>query len=60
LVPNEDVLARKGNMSISLYVQPEKNGDNPILSFEEAFKNWEESGRNLKSSMSELFQILGN
>jgi hypothetical protein len=47
-------------MAISLYVQPEKNGDNPILPFEEAFENWEDSRRNLKSSMSELFKILEN
>jgi type I restriction enzyme M protein len=60
LVTVEDVLANKGNMAISLYVQPEKNGDNPILPFEEAYGNWEESGQNLKSSMSELFQILVN
>jgi type I restriction enzyme M protein len=56
----DEVIANKGNMAISLYVQPEKNGDNPILPFDEAFDNWEESGRNLKSSMSELFKILEN
>ena len=56
----EEVLANKGNIAISLYVQPEKNVDSPILPFEEAFENWEESGRNLKSSMSELFQMLEN
>lgn len=60
LVTVEDVLSNKGNMAISLYVQPEKNGDNPILPFEEAYDNWEESGLKLKSSMSELFQLLGN
>jgi type I restriction enzyme M protein len=59
LVSIEDVITRKGNMAISLYVQPEKNGDNPILPFEEAFENWEVSGQKLKSSISELFQILG-
>jgi len=47
-------------MAISLYVQPEKNSDNPILPFEVAFYKWEESGSNLKSSMSELFKILEN
>lgn len=60
LVDTKDVLANKGNMAISLYVQPKKNGDNPILPFEEAFVNWEESGSNLKKSMSELFKILEN
>lgn len=56
----DQVMANKGNMAISLYVQPEKNGDNHILPFEDAFENWEDSGRNLKSSMSELFKILQN
>lgn len=60
LVSIEDVLANKGNMNISLYVQPEKEGGNEVLSFEEAFENWNESGNNLKSSMEELFQILEN
>ena len=56
----EDVIINKGNMAISLYVQPEKNGDNPILPFEEAFEKWGDSGRILRSSMSELFKILEN
>ncbi len=60
LVDNEDVFANKGNMAISLYVQPKKLDSIQILPFEEAFEAWEESGRNLKSSMSELFKILEN
>ena len=60
LVDKEDVFANKGNMAISLYVQPMKLDSAQILPFEEAFEAWEESGRNLKSSMSELFKILGN
>jgi type I restriction enzyme M protein len=60
LITIDEVIANKGNMAISLYVQPEKNGNNPVLPFEEAFENWEDSGRNLKSSMSELFEILEN
>lgn len=56
----ENIIANKGNMAISLYVQPKKNGDNPILPFNEAFDNWNESGNKLKSSMNELFQILEN
>mgnify|MGYP002639404002 FL=1 len=54
----EDLIANKGNIAISLYVQPKKNGENPIRPFEEAFENWEVSGRKLKTSMSELFKIL--
>jgi type I restriction enzyme M protein len=60
LITKEDVLANNGNMAISLYVQPKKNGDNLILPFEEAFDNWEEAGNHLKSSMSKLFEILEN
>lgn len=58
LVAKEDVLAKNGNMTISLYVQPEKNNDNPVLPFEEAFAHWETSGERLKLSMQELFQTL--
>jgi type I restriction enzyme M protein len=60
LKTTEEVMASNGNMAISLYVQPEKNGDNPILPFKEAFGNWEESGKSLKSSINELFKILEN
>jgi type I restriction enzyme M protein len=56
----ENVIANKGNMAISLYVQCKNSVNNPILPFVEAFENWEDSGRKLKSSMSALFQILGN
>ncbi|WP_163518249.1 type I restriction-modification system subunit M [Gelidibacter japonicus] len=60
LVSAEDVLAYKGNMNISLYVQPEKEEGSEILSFEQAYDNWNKSGSNLKSSMDELFKILQN
>jgi type I restriction enzyme M protein len=56
----DEVMANNGNMAISLYVQPEKNRNNTILPFEEAFEYWEEAGNNLKSSMSELFKTLKN
>ena len=60
LVDKENIFANKWNMSISLYVQPKKLDSVKVLPFEEAFEAWEESGRNLKSSMSELFKILEN
>lgn len=60
LVSAEDVLAYKGNMNISLYVQPEKEEGSEILSFEQAYDNWNKSGSNLKSSMDDLFKILQN
>jgi len=60
LVTIEDVIANKGNMAISLYVQPQKKDGDEILSFKQAYGNWNESGIKLKSSMSELFQIIEN
>ncbi|MDX1905520.1 MAG: class I SAM-dependent DNA methyltransferase [Bacteroidia bacterium] len=60
LISIEEVLANKGNMSVSLYAQPEKKDANPVLPFDEAFRNWEESGKALRLSMSELFQTLEN
>ena len=60
LVDKEDVFANEANMASSLYVQPKKLDSDQILPFEEAFEDWEESGRNLKSSISELFKILEN
>ena len=60
LVDIEKVLANNGNMAISLYVQPKKQEGSEVLSFEKAFENWAEAGNRIKSSMSELFQILEN
>ena len=60
LVLIEDVLANKGNMSISLYVQPEKKKGGEIIPFEEAFDQWEIEGAKLKSSINELFHLLEN
>jgi type I restriction enzyme M protein len=60
LVEIKDVIANKGNMAISLYVQPQKKDREQVLPFGQAFENWNESGNKLKSSMSKLFQILEN
>ena len=60
LVLIEDVLANQGNMSISLYVQPEKKKGGEIIPFEEAFDQWEIEGAKLKSSINELFHLLEN
>lgn len=54
----EDIIAKKGNLNISLYVQPEKKQGGEALPFEESFENWINSGENFKSSMDELFKIL--
>ena len=60
LVDTKDVLGNKGNMTISLYVQPEKDASNVVLPFEKAFDQWTNAGKELKSSMSELFEIMEN
>lgn len=60
LMSNKEVLSNNGNMSISLYVQPEKEDGNKILPFEESYENWLNSGVKLKKSMNELFEILGS
>ena len=52
----EEVLSHNGNMNINFYVKRESsNGD---LSFEKAFREWNESGSKLKESMSNLFKVL--
>lgn len=60
LVNKETVLENKGNMSISLYVRPEKYDHTKNADFETVFSEWENSSTRLKKSMSELFQILEN
>lgn len=52
----EEILAFEGNMNINFYVKPDK-GENEI-SFEDAFDNWNESGKLLKESMINLFEVL--
>ena len=54
----ESVLKNNGNMNISLYVQPEKEAGEEVLSFKAAYNSWEESGKSLRSSMKNLFQTL--
>lgn len=60
LMSNDEVLNNKGNMAISLYVQPKKEGGSEILPFEDSYENWIDSGSKLKKSMNELFEILGS
>ncbi len=60
LVSKETVLENKGNMSVSLYVRPEKYDHTKNDDFETVYSDWENSSVRLKKSMSELFQILEN
>ncbi len=59
LVTIDDVLKNKGNMSISLYVRPDNTEATFALPFIEAYDNWNMRRAELKKSMNELFQILG-
>ncbi len=52
----EEILAFDGNMNINFYVKREK-GEND-LSFEDAFRNWNASGKLLNESMNKLFEVL--
>lgn len=58
LVTKEDVLANKGNMAISLYVQPAKSNIEIEIPFAEAYTNWENESQKLKSAMTELFTLI--
>jgi type I restriction enzyme M protein len=58
LVTIEDVLAKKGNMAINLYVRPNALNLKDSISFEEAYQQWNESADALKSSMEALFKTL--
>lgn len=54
----DNVMENKGNMAISLYVQPNESIDGNQTSFGEVYQDWENSSDELKKSMSDLFQIL--
>ncbi len=60
LVETAVVLENRANMAISLYVRPEQYNAANNESFETVFGQWETSSQALKSSMTELFKILGN
>lgn len=55
----EDVMKNNGNMAINLYIRPESLNKKHVDSFTETFSNWEKSGSELKTSMEELFNIIG-
>ncbi|TCK67248.1 type I restriction enzyme M protein [Winogradskyella wandonensis] len=60
LMTNEEVLANDGNMSISLYVRTQDLSMETEVNFEDVYDNWEDSSKQLKKSMNELFEILDN
>lgn len=60
LVSTKEVLEKKGNMSINLYVRSEQLNTDNLISFKDAYADWGNSSITLHSSMTELFKILGN
>lgn len=61
LVRCEDVLERNGgNMAISLYVRPKAFDSEKVTTFQEAYSQWETASQEVKTSMNELFNVLGN
>lgn len=52
----EEILSHNGNMNINFYVKRENS--NADLSFGKAYKEWNDSGDELKKSMSNLFEVL--
>jgi type I restriction enzyme M protein len=56
LVSVDDVIANKGNMAISLYVQPPKQEGNEVLPFETALDQWVIASKSLTSSMGQLLE----
>jgi len=58
LATTEEVLANNGNMAINLYIRPKELKEQKVLTFEDAFRQWEEQGAQLTKSMKNLFDIL--
>lgn len=58
LVSLNDVLERKGNMSLNLYVRPESLATQTESSFEHVYAQWLTSSEELKESMNQLFETL--
>lgn len=58
LVDTEEILNNNASLNMPLYVSNVNKAENR-LSFNEAFIQWEESGKSLKESMEELFKALG-
>ncbi|MBD0831820.1 type I restriction-modification system subunit M [Aestuariibaculum sediminum] len=52
----EEILSHDGNMNINFYVKKEKSSED--FSFGKTFSLWNESSKELKKSMGELFEVL--
>jgi len=58
LVDTKDVLAKRANMAINLYVRPDSLADKDSISLPDAFQQWKKSSDSLKMSMENLFKEL--
>ena len=58
LVSNEEVLEKKGNMAINLYIRPGSLKNDNETSLPDAFKQWQDSSLQLTQSMQHLFEEL--
>ncbi len=56
VVTVDEIMANNGNMNINFYVKRDNNNND--VSFEKAYKNWELAGKELRQSMSKLFDVL--
>lgn len=58
LVSVDDILAKKGNMAINLYIRPNALNLADSITFDVAYKRWIDSSNILQSSMDTLFTTL--
>ena len=58
LVDVDEIMANKGNLSISLYVRPDKLDEADQISFGQAYDTWEQSSQELQSAMQQLFTTI--
>ena len=58
LVSVDDILAKKGNMAINLYIRPNALNLADSITFDDAYRQWLDSSNILKSSMDTLFTTL--
>ena len=58
LVDKQEVLDKKANMAINLYVRPDSLVSSEEACFATAYQDWQQSSVNLKQSMEKLFKEL--
>mgnify|MGYP003631981719 FL=1 len=58
LVDKQEVLDKKANMAINLYIRPDSLVNNEETCFATAYQEWQQSSDSLKQSMEKLFKEL--